>query len=72
MLKPAAEAAGIGKIGWHTFRHSYCIWLKQFKAPLEVQKQVMRHADLKTTAEIYGIDSEVGQELREANTRVVK
>jgi len=22
-LEPAAKAAGIGKIGWHTFRHTY-------------------------------------------------
>jgi integrase len=71
VLKPAAEAADIGNIGWHTFRQSYRAWLKQFKAPLEAQKQLMRHADLKTTVD-YGIDSEVGQELREANTQVVK
>jgi integrase len=72
VLKPAATAAGIGNIGWHTFRHSYRVWLKQFKAPLDVQKQLMRHANLKTTVEIYGIESEVPDEMREANGQVVK
>ena len=72
VLKLAAEAAGIGNIGWHTFRHSYRMWLKQLKAPLDVQKQLMRHADLKTTVEIYGIESEVPDEMREANAQVVK
>jgi integrase len=27
-LKPAASRAGIGKIGWHTFRHTYSTLLR--------------------------------------------
>jgi integrase len=27
-LKPAALRAGIGKIGWHTFRHTYSTLLR--------------------------------------------
>lgn len=71
-IKPAAERAGIGKIGWHTFRHSYRAWLKRSSVPLEIQKELMRHANLKTTADIYGIEPDVLPAHREANTGVVK
>ncbi len=54
MLKPAAIAAGIGPIGWHTFRHTYRTWLDQTGAPISVQQQLMRHTDIRTTMNIYG------------------
>jgi hypothetical protein len=28
-IQPIAEKAGYGKIGWHTFRHSYTCWEKK-------------------------------------------
>ena len=54
------------------FRHSYRNWLKRFNTLLETQRQLMRHADLKTTIETYGIDPDVSQDRREANSEVVK
>jgi integrase len=71
-IHPAAAKAGIGKVGWHTFRHSYRAWLKRFAAPVEIQKELMRHSNLKTTLEVYGIEPDVAPAHREANSSVVK
>jgi integrase len=71
-IQPAAIRAGIGRIGWHTLRHSYRAWLKRFAAPAEIQKELMRHSNLKTTLEIYGIEPEVGPAHRDANSVVVR
>ena len=71
-VQPAADRAGIGKVGWHTFRHSYRAWLKRFAAPAEIQKELMRHSNLKTTLEIYGIEPDVAPAHREANSEVVR
>jgi integrase len=71
-ILPAAERAGIGKVGWHTFRHSYRAWLKRFDAPVEIQKELMRHSNLKTTMEIYGIEPDLAPAHRKANSGVVK
>jgi len=46
-------------------------WLRKFKTPLEIQKQLMRHAELKTTIN-YGVESEVSPERREANSKVAR
>lgn len=71
-LRPAALRAGItGPVGWHTFRHSYRAWLKRGAEPVEVQKDLMRHARLETTME-YGVESEVSPLQRAANSRVVR
>ena len=54
-IRKAGVAAGIGdNIGWHTFRHSYRSWLDETGAPLTVQKELMRHASIQTTMNIYG------------------
>ena len=52
-LKPAAAKAGIGSIGWHTFRHRYATLLHDFGTTLAVQKELLRHADIRTTMNIY-------------------
>ena len=52
-LKPAAVRAGIGKIGWHTFRRTYATLLHSLGTSLAVQKELLRHADIKTTMNIY-------------------
>jgi integrase len=54
-IRPAAKAAGIrGNIGWKTFRHSYRSWLDQTEAPVGVQRELMRHASIQTTMNVYG------------------
>jgi integrase len=52
-IRPIAEAAGFGKIGWHTFRHSLSAWGKE-ALKLEETKELLRHANLQTTSDIYG------------------
>ena len=52
-LKPAADRAGIGKIGWHTFRHTYSTLLHALGTTPAVQKELLRHADIQTTLNIY-------------------
>lgn len=71
-IQTKANKARIGKVGWDTHRHSYQAWLKRSGTPLEGQKDLMRHANVKVTAEIYGLDQEVTPAEREANTSVVK
>ncbi len=71
-FQPAADKAGIGKVGWHTLQHTYLACHKRCGTELEVQKQLMRHADLRTTVEVYGIEPEVTPAQRAANTAVVR
>jgi integrase len=71
-IQPAAVKTGIGKVGWHTFRHSYRAWLKRYGAQVEIQKELMRHSNLKTTLEIYGIEPDLAPAHREANSGVVR
>jgi integrase len=69
-LVPAAEKAGIGRIGWHTFRHSHSTLLHALGVDLKVQQELLRHADVRTTMNIY--TQAVPNALREANSRVVR
>jgi len=64
-----ATESGFGSIGWHTFRHTYRTFLGELKAPLEVQKALMRQADISTTLK-YG-QSSMGNQ-RTANRMVVR
>ncbi len=52
-LKPAAVKAGIGKIGWHTFRHTYSTLLHSLGTTAVVQKELLRHSDIRTTLNVY-------------------
>jgi integrase len=70
-LRKAGAAAGIsGDIGWHTFRHSYRSWLDETGAPLSVQKELMRHASIQTTMNIYG--KAMTDSKRQAHSKVVE
>jgi integrase len=71
-IKPSAVRAGLGAIGWHTFRHSHRAWLKRTNAPMEIQQELMRHANIQTTLDTYGKETKVSDQQREAHTRVVK
>jgi len=68
-LKPAAIRAGIGVIGWHTFRHSYSTLLHALGAAPAVQKELLRHADIHTTLNLY--TQAVTSAKREAASKVV-
>ncbi len=53
-LQPAAKKAGITKrIGWHTFRHTYSTLLKDNGEDVKVVQELMRHANITTTMNIY-------------------
>ena len=52
-IQPAAKELGLPKIGWHDLRHSFRSWISS-QAELTVQKDMSRHADVGTTANIYG------------------
>jgi len=70
-IRRAAAAAAIqGKVGWHTFRHSYRSWLDDVGASVAVQKELMRHASITTTTNLYG--TVVSERKREANSNVVQ
>ena len=69
-LVPAAQKAGLGRIGWHTFRHSHSTLLHSLGVDLKVQQELLRHADVRTTMNIY--THAVPAALREANSKVVR
>ena len=70
-IRKAGIAAKIGgDIGWHTFRHSYRSWLDETGAPLTVQKELMRHASIQTTMNIYG--KAMTDTKRQAHRKVVE
>ena len=70
-IRKAGVAAKIGgDIGWHTFRHSYRSWLDDTGAPITVQKELMRHASIQTTMNIYG--KAMTDSKRQAHSKVVE
>ncbi len=54
VYKKAASAAGIGTLGTHSLRHTYRSLLDSVGTPLAVQRKLMRHADIRTTMNVYG------------------
>jgi len=69
-LVPAAKKAGIGRIGWHSFRHSHSTLLHALGVDLKVQQELLRHADVRTTLNIY--TQAVPAALRKANSKVAR
>ena len=53
-LERATEAAKIGHLGTHSFRHTHRSWLDAVGTSVAVQQKMMRHADIRTTMNIYG------------------
>ena len=54
ILGNASEAARLGHLTTHAFRHTYRSWLDAVKTPIAVQQKMMRHTDIRTTMNIYG------------------
>jgi integrase len=69
-IRPAGRKLSLGDIGWHTFRHTYRAWLDATGAPVGVQQKLMRHADIRTTMNIYG--GAFMESKRDANSKVVQ
>jgi integrase len=70
LFQYAAAAADVGKLGTHTLRHSYRSWLDALGTPIAVQQKLMRHADIRTTMNVYG--DVVTDEMSEAHSKVVR
>ena len=68
-LRPAALRAGIGKIGWHTFRHSYSTMLRGAGADIKVQQELLRHSTIQSTLNTY--TQAISEQKRAANAIVV-
>lgn len=54
VYQKAGAKAGIGSLGTHSLRHTYRSWLDAVGTPVGVQQRLMRHADIRTTMNIYG------------------
>jgi integrase len=69
-LDRAGKKCGVGHIGTHTFRHSYRMWIDAVGTPIGVQQKLMRHADIRTTMNIYG--DATSADMREAHGKIVQ
>jgi integrase len=69
-LQSAANAAGIGKLTTHAFRHSFRTWLNQTGAPIATQQKLMRHSSIAMTMDTYGTTFDA--ELTAASSKVAE
>ena len=69
-LDAAAKTAGIGHISSHSFRHTYRTWLDSVGTPVGVQQKLMRHADIRTTMNLYG--EAMTDDMRQAHQKIVR
>ena len=70
-LAPAAAAAGIpGKIGWHTFRHTFATLLKANGEDVKTVQELLRHANIAVTMNVYA--QGVTELKRQAHRRIVR
>jgi integrase len=69
-FRKAGADGGIGKLGTHSMRHSYRSWLDAVGTPVAVQQKLMRHADIRTTMNVYG--DVVTDEMAVASSKVTR
>ena len=50
----AGKTSGVGHVSTHTMRHTYRSWLDAVGTSIAVQQKTMRHADIRTTMNVYG------------------
>lgn len=53
VLQPAAEAAGLGRVTWHQFRHIHSSLLNDLGVPVKIAQEQLGHASISTTLNIY-------------------
>lgn len=68
--RKATRLAGTGHVSTHSMRHTYRSWLDAVGTPIAVQQKLMRHADIRTTMNIYG--DVVTDEMTQAHSKVVR
>jgi len=69
-LVPVGVKLGLGRIGFHTFRHTYRACLDETGAPMGARQKLMRHAHISTLMDQYG-NASVGAK-RKANRPIVQ
>jgi integrase len=69
-IAPAGVKAKLGRIGWHTFRHTYSSMLRHLEVDVKVQQELLRHADIRTTMNVY--TQAMPAALRDANSKVAR
>jgi len=69
VYQKAAKKAGLGGFGTHTLRHTYRYWLDAVGTTIAVQQKLMRHADIRTTMNVYG--DVITDEMQQAHAKVV-
>ena len=52
-LQPAAQAAGLGRVTWHQFRHIHSSLLNDLNVPVKIAQEQLGHASISTTLNIY-------------------
>jgi site-specific recombinase XerD len=57
-------------VGWHTFRHTYSSLLRQLGVDVKVHQELLRHADIRTTMNVY--TQAVSEQKRTAHSSVVR
>lgn len=67
-IEPAAAKAGVGNVGWHTFRHTYSTLLHALGTKPAVQKELLWHANIQTTLNVY--TRAISEEKRKAASEV--
>ena len=54
IIRQVAIKLGIsGRLGWHTFRHTYSILLRAIGANIKVMQELLRHTSARMTLETY-------------------
>ena len=53
VLQPAAEAAGLGRVTWHQFRHIHSSLLNDLNVPVKIAQEQLGHASIATTLNVY-------------------
>lgn len=53
VLQPAAEAAALGRVTWHQFRHIHSSLLNDLRVPVKIAQEQLGHAAIATTLGIY-------------------
>jgi len=55
---------------WHTFRHTFSSMLRANGEDLKVQQELLRHADIRTTMNVY--TQAMSDQKRQAHTKIVR
>lgn len=53
VLQPAGEAAGIGRVTWHQFRHIHTSQLHNMGVPAKIAQKQLGHSSAETTFRVY-------------------